>query len=86
MNIICKIIFNINIVKFLFIHVAIDFNENHIKNVNEVLENNGFIVNFGNDNTWFILEKSFAYYSNGMQKKSNVQLIFKKVKVKICFN
>jgi hypothetical protein len=31
MNLRCKVIFNINIVKFLIIHITINFNENNIK-------------------------------------------------------
>lgn len=30
-NLKCKVIFNINILNFMIIHVTIDFNENHIK-------------------------------------------------------
>jgi hypothetical protein len=30
MNLKCKIIFNINVMKILIIHVVVDINENHI--------------------------------------------------------
>lgn len=30
-NLKCKVIFNINILNFIIIHVTIDFNEDHIK-------------------------------------------------------
>ncbi len=41
-----KVIFNINSVKFLIIHVAIEFNGNHIKKYGWVSKNNGFRMDF----------------------------------------
>jgi len=47
MNIKCKVIFNVNIVKIFFIHVAIYFIENHIEKYEQVLKkewiNNGLL-------------------------------------------
>jgi len=37
MNLRCKLIFNINIVKFLIIYITIDFNENHIEKYGWIL-------------------------------------------------
>ncbi len=39
MNIKCKVIFNANIVKIFFIHVAIYFTENYIENCEQVFKN-----------------------------------------------
>jgi hypothetical protein len=42
-----KVIFKINIVIFLIIHVVIDFNESHLKKFGRVLRKNyGFIIDF----------------------------------------
>jgi hypothetical protein len=49
MNFKCKFIFNINIIKILIIHVAINFNGNHTKQYRKKLRKKRFIMNFWND-------------------------------------
>jgi hypothetical protein len=46
MNLNCKAIFNINIVNFLIIYVAIDFTGNHIEEINNLKKKNKLIINF----------------------------------------
>lgn len=46
MNLECKIMSNINIIIILSIHVAKEFSWNILKINNELLENNGLIMDF----------------------------------------
>jgi hypothetical protein len=59
MNLKCKITSNIKIFNFFIIHVAIDFNENIIKNY-------GLIVDFWNDDTMFVTQKMKIVDSKNM--------------------
>jgi hypothetical protein len=46
MNLTCKIIFNVNIVSFLIIYVAINFSGNHFGIMKEITQKRGLIMDF----------------------------------------
>jgi hypothetical protein len=56
MNLTCKIIFNIKILKFWIIIFVIDLNENHIKKYDWIYnKKNELIMNFSNDDIVFVM-------------------------------
>ncbi len=71
-NIKFKAILQINIIKFLIIHVFIAFNGNHHKFFDEFKEDYGFIMDFWNDNIMFVTPKKWKMWTpKRCQSKAN---------------
>jgi hypothetical protein len=62
MNLKSKAIFNSNIIIWKIIHVAIDFNDNHIFKMVEFKENCRLIMNYWNDDIAFVTQTKWKMW------------------------
>jgi len=76
MNLKCKVIFNVDIVYFLIIHVVYS-NENYNKSYEWITKNNEFIMEFWNDDIVFVTQRKWKMW---IQKvcHNNVKIKIKK--------